>query len=291
MSLRRSATVAVAILLAAAGLAGCTSDTDVAPRASPHASASRAAPVVAVQPADGHVQMSTFTSSTGQPTLLLRPAGAVHGLVVYMHGLASDQNQLIQNAGLFPLRDALLAAGYAIIATNAHGNNGGNPASVADQLAAARDARSRLGGVRTVDVLAFSMGGLDALLVAASHRLPGLRALALLSPVVDQRPFLGGPYGDVIAAAFGNPPQSEVARLLRRSDPAVQPARRYIGYSYHFWHSPNDTTVPPIQSVAMSQYLRTAHITAPISRLTGEHGDLSALRPATVVRFFGKARR
>jgi alpha-beta hydrolase superfamily lysophospholipase len=45
------------------------------------------------------------------------------------------------------------------------------------------------------------MGGFDALLSAASHDIPALHGVALLSPAVDQTSFLAGPFADVITAA------------------------------------------------------------------------------------------
>jgi poly(3-hydroxybutyrate) depolymerase len=42
-------------------------------------------------------------SRTGEAELLLRPSGSLRGLVVFMHGTGGDQNQLIDDSGLFPV--------------------------------------------------------------------------------------------------------------------------------------------------------------------------------------------
>jgi hypothetical protein len=231
----------------------------------------------------------TMTSSSGQAEVLLRPTGSVRGLVVFMHGFDSDQDQILGTSGFAPLRVALLSAGYAIVASDAHGNNFGNPASIQDQLDAVHDARAHLPRVRDVSILAFSMGGLDALLTASSHNLPGLRSVALISPAVDQTSFLTGPFANAITAAFGDPPVAQVPALVRRSDPLAQPVATYAGYAYHFWHSPGDSTVPVSQSQKMTRYLATGGISAQVTPLTGDHGDLTALRPRAVVQLFSDA--
>ena len=133
------------------------------------------------------------------------------------------------------------------------------------------------------------MGGLDALLTAAGHRISGLQSLALLSPAVDQRAFATA-FGPTLRTAFGDPAPARFGAILRRSDPALQPVARYAGLRFHFWHSPNDHTVPASQSVGMAHYLATGGIAAPVTPLTGGHGDLTALDPVTVLRLFAGPR-
>lgn len=271
----RRVLAAVASLAAAAVLLSACSSSSSSPTD----------PAGAAGEASTKLQTIRMTSSTGQPEVLLRPGGTVTGLVVFMHGLDADENQILTD-GFSGVRGALLDAGYAIVASDAHGDNTGNPASVRDQRNAVADARRRLGHVPRVDILAFSMGGFDALLTAASHGVDGLQAVALISPAVDQRVFLGGPLTEVVTAAFGHPLPKQVPGILKRSDPLLQPVRHYAGYRYHFWHSPHDTTVPVAQSTVMSSYLATGGIYAPVSALTGDHGNLTALEPRSLVRFF-----
>ena len=228
-----------------------------------------------------------LTSSAGQSELLIKPGGPVTGLVVFMHGLDNNRNQILGDE-FRPLLERLLAANLAVVSSDAHGNNMGNPVSVQDQLLAVRDARSHLGHVASVDIVAFSMGGLDALLTASSHRLDGLRSVALISAAADQRTFLHGRFGNLISTAFGHPSTAQVPAVVRRSDPAVQPARNYRGYRYHFWHSPKDRTVPVAQSIVMSRILAGAGVDTGVTALTGDHGNLSALRPQAVVDLFTK---
>lgn len=228
-----------------------------------------------------------MTSATGQAELLLVPKGhAPVGLVLFMHGLDSNQDQLLTNGGLRPVRDALLSAGYALMASDAHGDNAGNPASVQDQYDAYSDARTVLRISAPVYVLAFSMGGLDALLVAAKHVIPGLQALALLSPATDQQAFLKGRFGSKIAAAFSTAPGPGTINAIKAWDPILAPATKFRGYRYSFWQSRSDQTVPYSQSTRMIAHLDSGGVRAPLHPLTGNHGNLSALEPKAVLDLF-----
>ncbi|PZS31989.1 MAG: hypothetical protein DLM58_10720 [Pseudonocardiales bacterium] len=231
-------------------------------------------------------QVTRMTSSTGQAELLLRPDRAVSGLVLFMHGFAANEKQVIGDSSLFPVRDALLAAGYAIASSNSHGNNVGNPESVQDQQNLLRDARARLGTTPTVDILAVSMGGVDALLAAATHAIPGLRSVALLSPVTNTSAYLNTGYRDAISAAFGHPAASDLEDIVARNNPMLLPARDFVDYQYGFWRSTQDKVVPSNQSDEMAGRLVRAGASVTLSRLSGDHGNFSTLQPAQVVELF-----
>jgi pimeloyl-ACP methyl ester carboxylesterase len=202
--------------------------------------------------------------------------------VVFTHGYAGSQDQILQSSALFPLRDALVEAGYAIAASNGHGNNFGNPTSIEDQAQMIGDAESRLPGVTRIDLVGFSMGGLDALMLASEHRAPHLQAVLLLSPVCDQIAYLGSYFGGSIRAAFGHATGS-APPVIARSDPERQDPQSFSGVRYWFWMSPDDTTVPPAQTASMVGILKRAGVGVRYSPLSGNHGDLSQLPPAVVV--------
>jgi pimeloyl-ACP methyl ester carboxylesterase len=231
-------------------------------------------------------QSIRLTSASGQAELLLEPP-KVHGIVLFMHGIDSNQNELLDDTGLFPIRDALLAAHYAIATSDAHGNNLGNPASVSDQVELLADVTTQLDARLPVDILAFSMGGADALLSAAQGNITGLRSVALLSPLCDQLPFLDGAYRGAVQTAFGDPSDATLETVVARSDPLKRPATDYAGKAYGFWQSPTDQIVPASQSRQMVAYLHQAGVQATLTKLNGNHGDLSELNPADVVKMFG----
>jgi len=183
-------------------------------------------PVDAAQPPVARILH--LRSATGQAELLMMPTTIkVTGLVVFMHGVDSDQNQPLHDDQLFPITRALLADGYAIVSSNGHGNNAGSPVSVQDQRDALDDAEAHLPPIETVNILAFSMGGLDALLTAAGHTFPKLHAVALLSPVCDQITFLNSSFRGVIASAFGGANGSALVQAVNRSDPVKLSAAKY----------------------------------------------------------------
>jgi pimeloyl-ACP methyl ester carboxylesterase len=232
--------------------------------------------------ATGPFTVVRMTSPKGQGEVLLLPSGPVKGLVVFTHGYAGSQDQILSFSALFPLRDALAKAGYAIAASNAHGNNFGNPTSIEDQVQLMRDVESRLPGATPIDLVGFSMGGLDALMLASDHGLPHLQAVVLLSPVCDQIAYLGSYFGGSIRDAFGHAKGSAPAAIAQ-SDPERQNPQSFTGSRYWFWMSPDDNTVPPAQTASMVAILKATRVDARYSPLSGDHGDLSQLSPAAVV--------
>jgi pimeloyl-ACP methyl ester carboxylesterase len=234
------------------------------------------------KPAAGPFTAVRMTSRAGQGEVLLIPRGSVRGLVVFTHGYADSQNQILNSSALFPLRDALEEAGYAIAASNADGNNFGNPTSIGDQVQLLHDAEVRLPGVTDIDLVGFSMGGLDALMLASGHQLPGLQAVVLLSPVCDQIGYLSSYFGGGIRAAFGHA-KGSAPPVIARSDPERQNPQSFSGTRYWFWMSPDDTTVPPSQTSSMVGILRSVGVDVRYSPLSGNHGDLSQLSPTAVV--------
>lgn len=233
--------------------------------------------------------VSHMESHSGQNELLLTPKAPLRGLILFEHGYGEDQNTLLSTRVLFPLRDALTGAGYALAASYSHGNNMGNPASVGDQAELVADARKKLPGIQAVGVIGFSMGGLDTLMVASRHLLPDLEAVVVLSGMCDQIDFLGdrfGQLGRAIRTALA--PRLTGQKLLAavaRSDPERQDPHSFAGYRYWFWQSPTDEIVPATQAGDMVAFLRTAGVAAQLSLLDGNHGDLSLLRPDLIVRF------
>lgn len=229
---------------------------------------------------------TTSTSAAGQAELFIVPSGKVQGIVLFMHGVGGDERAVL-HPSLAPTRRALSSAGYALASSVAHGDNLGNAVSLQDQVDLLADARAKVGDVPAY-VLAFSMGGLDALGSAAQHSLPGLRALALLAPACDLRPYLAhSDLSDKISRAFGAPKGPALDAAVRERNPLTIPGEKFLGYRYLFWQSPSDRTVDKSrQSDPMLKVLTGAGVDARELPLTGDHGDFSALRPQDVVEFF-----
>lgn len=223
-----------------------------------------------------------MTSPTGQHEVLLLPRAPIRGLVVFTHGYGGSEDQILQSSDLFPLRDTLTDAGFAIAASNAHGNSYANPTSIDDLVQLVSDARSRLPRLPRIDLVGFSMGGLGALMLASEHRVPSVDAVLLLSPVCDQISYLSSYFGGAIRAAFGHA-KGSAPPVIAKSDPERQNPQTFRGARYWFWMSPDDTTVPPAQTASMVSILKTEGVNVRYSPLTGNHGDLSHLSVGAVV--------
>ena len=230
--------------------------------------------------------VTTMRSPNGQPEILLKPPGPVSGLVLFEHGYGETQKAILSVSQLFPLRNALLSDGFAIAASYSHGNNMGNGVSVDDQVALLKDAEQMLPPVLSIDVVGFSMGGLDALMVAARHVLPDLKGVVVLSGICNQVPFLQTSLRGALRAAFGHLQGQQLLAAINPADPERQNPQSFAGYRYWLWQSPSDRIVPPAQASSMAALLRSAGVPVQLSLLDGNHGNLSMLQPAGIVQFF-----
>src|SRR6476469_4973710 len=70
----------------------------------------------------------------GQEALILKPDRPTNRLVIYVHGAGGTASAVTEQPVL-PLTESLLAHGFAVAASNAHGpQNWGNPRSVTDYV-------------------------------------------------------------------------------------------------------------------------------------------------------------
>ena len=233
--------------------------------------------------------MWTMRSSAGQPEILLAPRGPVKGVVLYEHGTGGHQDEMLDLPLLFPLRDALLEGGLAVAASYSHGSNWGNPASVQDQVDLLADARRQLLPVSTVDIVGFSMGGADALMLASDHVLPGLRNVLLLSAVCDQIAFMQQGVGPIaaplITAAYGGLTGQPLLDAIAPNDPTDRDPHTFAGYNYWFWQSPEDGFVLPTETSTLMARMSSAGVPALYSPLDGNHGDLALLQLDQIVQW------
>jgi len=237
--------------------------------------------------------ITSMRSASGQAEVLLAPGGRPKGLVLFEHGFGQTERVLLRTPGFYPLRDALLRDGYAIASSYSHGDNMGTPVSVHDQVVLAADAEQKLADLpdtAPVDVVGFSMGGLDTLMVASRHAIRGLDAVVVLSGMCDQLSFLEHPtLGPAIRRAYGDRTGASLLAALDQGDPARQDPRTFAGYRYWFWQSRSDTTVPYSQAAGMVALLQGAGASVQLSLLSGNHGDLALLAPDRIVGFFDQA--
>lgn len=265
----RVARILATLVAVAALAAGCGGSPAVQPasQTTPHSGSQPAVAAQAASVRDGTIG--------GQRYVLARPRHPRAGRVVlYMHGAGSNATHAVDDPRLGSLTAALLAAGYAVAASDAHGDNWGDDPSVADQVALAHHLATL--GLDRVYVLAESMGGLDALRLIG--QVP-VRAWAGLYPVCNLASIDAvGTYSAAIRAANGG--------TVPPSLSPVRPAPLH-GLPMRFWASPSDSVVPKAQNTDVCAANATADgAQVTLTATTGDHGDASNFDPYGLVGFF-----
>ena len=276
---RRSRLIAglVAVLVSAA-CSGPADHTAPAPPVAP------TVPTPAVPTPAGPAPTPTVSSLTvaGQPALLLEPVHPNGRLVLFLHGASGRAGDLraVGDRARADLAAGLVTAGYAVAASDAHGDAWGSAASVADYQALATEARRRT-GASSVYLLAESMGGLPAAQLTAPGALADLHALAGIYPVCDLSSIRAG-FTASIEAAYGSDTDAAVAALSPvRPDPAVP---------LLIWASADDTVVPTARNaeVCVADVLARGG-EARLIPTVGDHGDPSNFALSDLLSFYDAA--
>jgi hypothetical protein len=222
----------------------------------------------------------------GQPSVLITPEQPTDRVVLYTHGSGETVETIFRDPAKQPLWRALLQGGYALAATDAHGDNWGNRASERDTVTLARELRGR--GLRDVFVVALSMGGFDGLALLEHDN--AVKAWAGIFPACDLRAvYRVGLYPGQIRRAYGLAPNQPVDAVLRaRSPTAVRPRP---GLPMRFWASPDDRVIPKRSNTDVCAALaRRAGARVEVTTTRGDHGDASNYDPGGVVELFDAAR-
>ena len=238
-------------------------------------------PAPTVAPAGTAPTYSDLTVA-GQPSLLLEPVHPNGRLVLFLHGASGRAADLraVGDRARADLAAGLVTAGYAVAASDAHGDAWGSAASVADYQALATEARRRT-GASSVYLLAESMGGLPAAQLTAPGALADLRALAGIYPVCDLSSIRAG-FTASIEAAHGSDTDAAVAALSPvRPDPAVP---------LLIWASADDTVVPTARNaeVCVADVLARGG-EARLIPTVGDHGDPSNFALSDLLSFYDAA--
>lgn len=259
----RAGSLAAGVLLT---LTACSGGTDAA---SP-----------APSPGTGAAPGTTRFEVDGVDAVLRIPEQPNGRLVVYLHGAGGSAESILGTDPRARLVEGLVDEGYAVVASDAHGDAWGNAASVAAHAAAAEEAAART-GTTSVFLLAESMGGLPGAQLTTGSGLAGVEALAGIYPVCDLSSVHSRFTGSV-DAAHG----ADVDAALERLSPVD------LGGSVPVmvWASPQDTVVPKAANGdACVRQAREAGADALLVESTGEHGDPSHFDLPTVLAFFDSA--
>lgn len=217
----------------------------------------------------------------GQAAALITPRRRSSRVVVYMHGAGERVETAFRDVAKDGIFKTLLDGGYALAATDAHGDNWGSPASVRDQLALVEELRTR--GLRDVYVLALSMGGLDGFQLLG--RIP-VKAWAGIFPACDLASVWDvGLYRGQIRAAYGLAADASPSRVLRsRSPVAFDPPD---DLPMRFWASPGDRVIPTRENTeACAALARRRGARVEVTTTRGDHGDPTNYDPAGVLALF-----
>ena len=213
----------------------------------------------------------------GERAVIASPRAPTNRVVIFSHGKGRDAAGLMNDAA--PLVGGLLAHGYTVVTSDAHGDAWGNPASREDYVEVARAMRRR--GLDEVFMLARSMGGLASL--ATIRRIRPV-AWAGIYPACNLRSLRT--FRASITRAWGAPwPRLARAGVL---DPV--PPRGVGGLPMIFWASSGDTVVSKRRNTDVcAAAARRAGASVTVVPTAGDHGHPSNSDPERLAAFFDAA--
>jgi pimeloyl-ACP methyl ester carboxylesterase len=217
----------------------------------------------------------------GETAVVVVPEQLTGRLVVYLHGYGGDASSLTDPAGLEPLTEGLVAAGYAVASSDAGGDAWGNAASVDAYAALAATVTAQV-AAREVYLVAESMGGLAGAQLVDGGRIAGLRAYAGIYPLCD----LSSVYAD-----YANSIDAAHAPAVGAALDALSPvALDDADVPVQFWASPEDTTVDKERNADVcAAEVRAAGGRVDVVETEGDHGDPSNFDLAALLAFFASA--
>ena len=188
-------------------------------------------------PTDGAPRTVELTVG-GQPAAAIVPATrSPRGLVIYLHGYGGDHRSLQRGADEARVAQRLVAEGYVVAASDAHGDAWGNAASQQAYVDLAAQLTRRYATPRTF-LWAVSMGTVAALQLLAHDRIPRLAGLAAVCPVTDLGFVVDSEFQPLVRQAYGG-------RLPTGTEnPALLPAEDFRGDHIRFYVASHDQTVP-----------------------------------------------
>lgn len=209
-------------------------------------------------------------------------------LVVYHHGMTETGSGVITEtiAAKQALFRAIADAGYVVAACNAHLNNWGNSAALADYVELFAYLRVCY-NVSKVVFIGQSMGGLSSLLTAAAHSIL-VAGWAGIYPVCS----LSTAYADPSFTASINTAYSisgDYAAKTAGHDPLLLDGSMFTGLRMRFYASASDTSVPAgTHSTPMAALVEDYATENDVVACSGNHGDPSHFQSSDLLSFLGR---
>lgn len=233
----------------------------------------------------------TTLALPSQPFLLLLPDeydGSAVPLIIYHGGTGETMSAPRTDTLKQTLITYLLSNGYAIVASNAHGNNWGNDASLADFVELHTWAKSQITPSVTL-LLSQSMGGMSGLLTAAARPF-AIAGWAGIYPVCNLADCYTNPtFETQINTAYNIPGGGTYAEQTAGHDPVLLSASAFAGLRMRFYASASDTIVSKTNnSDAMATLVDATATENDVVVCSGDHGDTSHFQPADLIAFFNR---
>lgn len=190
----------------------------------------------------------TYLDGTDSAGIAIRywlPNASTAPLIIWSH--PDSQTQLIgPGYWAYPLIQAFVQEGYAVIASNLHDRSWGNAASQTDTVNAYNFMATKI-TISGVVMAGGSMGGMCSLLTVAKNLLPAgkVKGVALVDGVTNLLDMYNQPtYTAVIKTAHGIASDgSDYAAKTAGNDPNLYAASAYAGIRYRLYASAADTAV------------------------------------------------
>jgi hypothetical protein len=210
-------------------------------------------------------------------------------LVIYHHGSNETERSIVNFVdGKSTIVPALQSAGYIVAASNAHGNNWGNQASLDDYA----NLYGFLEGQQISDKVLFlaqSMGGLSALLSIVEGRISNVKGFYGIYPCTNlannyaQGALVGG-----INAAYSISGGNPYATATAGHDPNLIDAGDFPNIRYRASASYSDTLVPRADNWDLMATKLSGKLEASTLDATGDHGNSSHFNSTDVLDFYSR---
>lgn len=210
--------------------------------------------------------------------------GAQIKLVVATHGTGGSDATMDAGSAQ-TVRDALLDAGYVVVAANLHGNTWGNSVAMAD-LANLYAWCAALWNVQHSVFFGQSQGGGVVLTATRRKVIPTLRAVAAVAPALNyQWVSDSGGSSAAIRTAYDATASTFASKVASSAPLAAQPVD-YAGMHVKLWASNGDATTPKVNHSDQFKSVASRCASLMVMEVTGDHLSVDHYRPQEVVDFY-----
>lgn len=212
----------------------------------------------------------------GQPTLAITKKDVfIRGVVVYFHGVDEDEFALTSDDARRKLTEALVDAGFAVVASRAGGNAFADPATLQNYRELGSMAMQHY-RIENVYFLAESMGSIPAVNLLASSLTP-VRGLAAIRPALE----LTGDTQAWPSRAEQQPPIQSVV-----VDPMAMPAESLMGRNMRLYVSSDDSSSESPQNALAFKDRFESSANISVVTCSGGASDASCVQGDDIIKWF-----